>query len=707
MQIHKKLSAALAALLIMLNGLPVSAMDTQTLPANNIAFDEETDVSVSDSAPSFSAKIETSFEGYIVKGTFKDFTPDTILVQPIYSLDGENYMECDKNWDLSELGTDDERKLVKLQNQICLYSNFEPLKSYLAKKLDCFYLKLRITKADGTICDTQPAVIDRGSPQPIPEGLTASAAFSSNMAVIKLRPFDYYGGYQLIISENTTEEELIKYLPDTLPVNISLKKGYKTFADGIIDCPVTWKPLSLPRLTAGESITIADAAETITVPKGTMVTTPMGIFELNEPLPLDELTDNNPYPFTDEVRLILNVISDGDSPTGVLSEENAGLEVSFNLKPTGATNIKAYTLSEGDLEWTEIPNLSLLESVNAHPSTTNSGYTLVLNNNLEPYKSYLEAQRTGNEPTPFFIGLKIEGGVYNGKQLILAWPDTYELPLKLPKIDGSGGNHNNAGAGNKDDSTENGQRPNLPHTPENKPQAFETPNVVKDNNNSDTDNNNADNEQPPNISQEQENKPQTTVEPDNTNKTADADNIIDNTGDYKYPNMPLYPQNRLQATNKPKDIKIVWRQTLPQYPSPNTSGYGIQLNKKAGDINRKYNPFGRFPTIGQVLSIISAKDRYPDTLENIKTGSSTEVTETVSVQTDAKTPDNAASSNNVEKNGKYEIPNRTAQNENNRLFFSFAVMTVSGLCIICIYFATSSGIFMEKLRILYNSLLRK
>ena len=143
--------------------------------------------------------------------------------------------------------------------------------------------------------------------------------------------------------------------------------------------------------------------------------------------------------------------------------------MSFHLKPTGATSIRAYTLSEGSSKWEEISEHLLLDAVNAQPSTANSGYASVLDSNQEPYRSYLEAVNAGKDPVPFFVGLKIEGGVYNGRQLILAWPNTYDPPLDLPEVGGSGGNQGNAGAGNKDDSTDEGQRPNLPQNQENEP----------------------------------------------------------------------------------------------------------------------------------------------------------------------------------------------------------------------------------------------
>lgn len=414
-----------------------------------------------DGAPMFDARIEYDFQGYVVKGTFTEFPPDISLIQPMYSLDGLTWQTCGEPWDLYWLGDESEGALAKLQNQICLYAGNEPLKSYLDNKLDRFYLKLSLTLQDGRTYETQTAAIDRGAPQPIPENLSLSATFAPVMAVYEMRPFCHYGRYQLTVSADATPEDIRSLLPDTIPIEIQLLNGINFVTKGIVDCPVTWKPLSFPRLVAGESVTISDIANEIVVPAGTLLNTPNGVFTLDEPLAL-----NHQYGLTDEIRLVLNVVSKDEEPAIALSAENAGLEIAFSLKPTGATALRAYVWSQDNPVWTELSNLPLLETINAQPSSASSGYTFVLGHDQEPYRSYLAAKTAGEDPVPFFIGMIVEGGVYDGRQKVLTWPDTYDLPLVPPKLDGAGGNEANAGADNKDDSTAKGQRPNLPHNPE-------------------------------------------------------------------------------------------------------------------------------------------------------------------------------------------------------------------------------------------------
>lgn len=414
-------------------------------------------------APMFRANIEWSPQGYIVKGTFTEFPSDICSAETLCSLDGETYQASGEEWNITKWSdgpwTDwAEEDLDKFQNQTCLYSNEEPMKSYLAGELNRFYVKLRLTRENGITYDTQAAVIDRGQPMPVPEGISSAAGFAPSICVRTYRPFSYYGRYQITVREDATPEEIAASLPETLPIKINLQKGINHVADGIIDCPITWKPLANLTLTSGESVIIPDAAEEIVIPCGTLLNTPLGIFELNESLGI------NQHGLTDEVRIVLNVIEKDGNPTGALSCDFNGFSMAFHQKPTGATAIGAYTLSEGDTEWTELLNLPLLEAVNAQPSTPGSGYTYVLDNTHELYQSYMSANAEGREPTPFCIGIKIEGGVYDGKELILPWPDTYDIPLQLPKLGGSGGNEDNAGTDNKGDGTSEGQRPNLPNS---------------------------------------------------------------------------------------------------------------------------------------------------------------------------------------------------------------------------------------------------
>lgn len=414
---------------------------------------------IPDKAPAFQAHIEFRM-GYTVIGTFTDFTPDITRIQTLYSTDEENWQAGGEEWNLYNLNTDSEYLLPGLQNQPCLLSRDEPLKSYIDGKTDRFYLKLRITKKSGLSYETQTAVIERGGLQALPEGTRCRACFSSSVAVSEpasALPYRYrkYARYQLTVPADATAEDITALLPKTLPVEIQLDNGPDFMAIGVVDCPVTWKPLSLSRLSAGESITVSDAAEEISVPAGTQVSTPLGIFRLEKPLTLDS------PPSTDEVRLVLNVSRNGKNPTGVLMEDREGLKIALTQKPTGALSMKAYILTEGESSWTELSGLSLFEEFN-QPSTESSGYALLLRGDQEPYRSYLAATKTGETPVPFFIALMIEGGVYDGGEIILPWPDVYDQLPDPPKIRGAQGNEGNAGADNRADSTESGQRPSLP-----------------------------------------------------------------------------------------------------------------------------------------------------------------------------------------------------------------------------------------------------
>lgn len=428
----------------------------------------ETVYPVPDEPPAFSAYIDRMVSGYVVKASFTDFTPDIAWIYMLYSLNGEDWQQTpdEFEWNLDHLGTEDEIKLHELQNQRCLEQWFEPLKNYVAGEIDHFYLKLCIVKQNGLSYESQAAVIERGGLQPIPEGAQCTAYFASEMTITKLNPPSRlplrYGGFQLTVSADATAEDILALLPDTLPIKVEITRGLLPYASDIVECPVTWKPLSFSQLTAGESITVSDAAEKIVVPAGTRLKTPIGNFELDQALGLSTGT----YKF-DRVELTVNILPEEEcNSTGVLRAGVNGLEIALNQKPAGATAIQAYVITEGESKWTELSGLSLLSDMNAQHATASSGYSLVLRNYQEPYQSYLEAVDAEVPPVPFFVGLKIQGGIYDGKQLILAWPDIYEQLPDLPEVGGSGGNEGNAGAANKDDSTEGGQRPNLPQAPD-------------------------------------------------------------------------------------------------------------------------------------------------------------------------------------------------------------------------------------------------
>lgn len=445
--------------------LPEAAFSLEeTVPSASPAAEAE---EFSDSAalepPAFYAKIEYNFQGYVVMGTFTEFPSDICSARPIYSLDGEiwniiDYME----WDLQYLESEDAGEVSKLQNQPCLLPSQEPLKGYLAETLDSFYIKLRITRENGIIYDSQPVCIERSSTaQPVPEEYSLYAVFDSSLCVRERNPFRIYGQYQLTVNEDASWEDIAALLPSTLPVEVQLENQQDIWK-GIINCPVTWKSQSLPALTAGDSITISDAAEEIIIPGGTLVNTPAGSFQLKEPLPLDDGMAS-----TDEVRLILNVVSENESPEAGVSLDRTGLEIYFDLKPTGASSFQVYSLPEGASQWTKLFDSSIPETINSHFSSAGGLYALLLSNEQEPLRSYLAAQNEGEAATPFLIGLEIEGGVYDKQQLILPWPGTYEGPVKIPVFGaGAGGNENNAGADNKGDSTSDGRRPNLPEASE-------------------------------------------------------------------------------------------------------------------------------------------------------------------------------------------------------------------------------------------------
>lgn len=326
MKIQLKLMTVLTVLIIIVSGVP-----TFTARA------KEEGPQVSGEVPLFRACLEYSFEGYVVKGSLTERIPDLRQVQPMYSLDGQTWQPCGVEWNLHQFPMGNSYKLTDLQNQICLYDSMEPLKSYLAGRRDRFYLKLCATGGNGAVCETNAVVIERTTVQQVPEEITFAAAFAPAMCVIEKNPFCCYGRYQMNVNADATLQDISALLPDTIPVEVQLYKGKNFIAEGIVDCPVTWKALPRLQLTVGETVTVPDAAEELVIPAGTMLSTPIGVFSLEKPLRIaqDEI-------MTDEIRLVLNIFPIGEKPSETPPSESSG-GAGGNEVNAGADNKKDST----------------------------------------------------------------------------------------------------------------------------------------------------------------------------------------------------------------------------------------------------------------------------------------------------------------------------------------------------------------------------
>lgn len=403
--------------------------------------------------PEFTARIETSGQGDVLVGHFSDWLTGTAKVTPMYSLDGETYEvicpEQPYDWNLDMLGTQDEQEQIKLYNQTCAHATVEPLKSYLAGRINSFYIKLQITLQDGVCYDTSPFRLVRGAAQPLPEDATIYAIFPATMRVSG-RPS--YGQYQVTVPENVDGQGVYALLPDTVPVEIQITLPDTPYDPlvGYVETAVVWNTLPELSLTAGEPFTIVNAANSIIIPAGTQVQTSRGIYILPEKPVLN-----------DEIRVVLNPVAENAKAEGSLRGSLAGnetenqlpLTLAFALKPSGATEIMAYSFEEGDADWTQLGDLLERRAVDTNQSKPLYGYVDLLQPEDTPYQRYLQGEISG-----FLIGLTIKGGVYDGETVTLPWPGEYDPPPRVPEIGGSGGNENNAGNGNGD----GGQRPNPP-----------------------------------------------------------------------------------------------------------------------------------------------------------------------------------------------------------------------------------------------------
>ena len=420
--------------------------------------------------PPFSAEILYSYGGYQVDGHFTDFPPDVVKIRPMYSLDGENYQEVNalypNDWWLDKLGTEDERELDNLQNQMCVNYSEEPLASYVKKDLERFYVRLEITTESG-VYNTEAAVIERGLARPLPDDMYAGLTVPFTM-----RPLDEYGNpekvtygqYQVTVSTDATTKQIYGLLPDELPVEVQLfdKTTGDMVTSGIILCEAEWKKFPSFNLAAGETVVLPDAVNALTVPYGAELTTPIGVYSLPRTLTFaDSVGDTD-----GTVRLMLNAVAPNEKPEISLQIndwENAlddidFLSLAFHLKPSGATSVKAYSIVEGDEEWTEIGELVSRRGVDYNQAAPIYGYISLLSPEDYPFADYLNGEIPG-----FMIAVSVKGGTFDGQKVMLPWPGDYKIIPGIKEPGGSEGNENNAGSGGGNGGSSGGQRPSVSH----------------------------------------------------------------------------------------------------------------------------------------------------------------------------------------------------------------------------------------------------
>lgn len=450
--------------------------------------------------PPFKTELKEDYFGYTLIGHFKDFLPNVARVCNTYSWDGIDYQYTNPDWpikwELTRLGNPDPEALGRLEKQEVGQDYEEPLVSFIARERDSFYFRLEITTEEGEIYYSQPSYISRGGPQPLPENLTPRVLLGFDLSVTltvgdsdseedeKNHIKNYtHGEYQLTVPENITREELMALLPDTVPVRVRLWDKYteKKYTFGDLDCDVTWKELPSFSLTPGQPYVIEDAAEPLLIPAGTYVEAALGTYILQKPLAFKSRYDS------DNIHLVLNPVGTEAEPDIALRgynldliEENGDdgnesrrddpMSLAFWNKPSGAVSMRAYSVAR-DVR-TEIGDLVELRDINHNQSHALYGYIDLLQPDEYPFREYL-----AGELDSFSIELEIEGGVYDGKKVMLPWPMEYEGPEEIFDPYGFDGQENNAGSGyeeiEEDDGNNGGQPPWYP--PADKPESSGRP----------------------------------------------------------------------------------------------------------------------------------------------------------------------------------------------------------------------------------------
>lgn len=442
--------------------------------------------------PPFTADLKLGWFGYTIIGHFTDFLPNVARVSGAYSWDGITYQysnpDWPSHWDLSKLGKEDPSDRSRLENQETGLSGEEPLVSFLERKEDSFYYRLEITTEDNEVYYSEPAYISRKGTQLLPENLTPRISLGFDLAVLEARndngnsedDEDYYaelvsytfGEIQLTVRDDATPEEIMQLLPDTVPVRIRLwdKTTKKKYAFGDLSCQVNWKELPSISLKQGKSVVIQDVAEPLVIPAGTEVVTALGTYKLVKPLNFKSRYDS------DEIRLVLNPVTALEEPEIGLRAYNYELidefgndsnqtriedpmSLAFWNKPNGAHSIQAYAYADGK-QW-DLGDLLDRRDVNHNLSHALYGYINLLQPDESPYQEYLYGDIQN-----FTVEIFIKGGVYDGRQVTLTWPQVYELPEEIPDPRGFDGEENNAGSDYEEledeEDSNGGQRPGLP-----------------------------------------------------------------------------------------------------------------------------------------------------------------------------------------------------------------------------------------------------
>lgn len=411
--------------------------------------------------PPFSAEIVYE-NGYIVKGHFEEFPAGAERIRPMYSLDGENYQyvnapNCNE-WSLEYLGTEEPGKREVLENQMCLLYYDDPLVGYVLGRLNQFYIRLEITAAGGAYY-TQAAQFSRETTLQVSDDVMIKAVLPDTMRRGDDGTALSFGLFRVTARAGAVPEEVYGLLPETLPVEVQFlrKDTGALITSGIVQCRADWKTPPPFTLTAGQTLTIPDAAGRLSVPAGSEVVTPLGKYTLTE-----VLSPNN-----DEIRLAIDAVGPEAKPEAAL-RKNGGdntlidhgfLSLAFWQKPSGATSIEAYSYVDKEGEWTPVCNLLARRDVNYNQSAKLYGYVNVLPLDDSVFQDYLDGTIPG-----FGIGLKIRGGTFDGETVTLSWPGNYPLPDEIPDIDGSEGNEGNAGSGDGSGGSQDngGQRPDIP-----------------------------------------------------------------------------------------------------------------------------------------------------------------------------------------------------------------------------------------------------
>ncbi|MEG2173940.1 MAG: hypothetical protein RR135_00455 [Oscillospiraceae bacterium] len=387
----------------------------------------------------FTAELRKSAIEYGVYGRLSETSDDIAEIVPCYSLDGNSYMEEKYNKWIVDASDPD------LNQQQCFWQTDIPLKKFLAKEIDKFYIKMKISYHNGQVRWTEPGCISRSLEiQPVPDDFLIEAWYDTPIRMIQFKPLKIWGAYHFTVSDTSTTKELAALLPQQIPVELQFTQNGQHLINKSVPYMAMW-----PTDISLDNEVVEVIATEITPPEEVNVSIGTDNYQMQnlEKIPFQGM----------ELKAIFHRIPVGTPSSLKIRATEDGISATLPLKPTGATKIVPEYSTDGGEKWITLSNVLPNCPVESTLPKQECYTVPILESDAAPMKEYLNQTIAG-----FSVRLRIEGGALVGLTQTETWPAAYDYvpPRDDTNEDGGTGNNGNIGAGTGG-STDAGQRPGL------------------------------------------------------------------------------------------------------------------------------------------------------------------------------------------------------------------------------------------------------